>query len=119
MTAIALSVRQPWAWAIIAGLKDIENRTWTTRYRGLLLIHAGQRIDWEGFATLDRLGLELPDPDRLERGGIIGRVQLVEIIKAAEGPWALDGCWHWRLTKPEPKPFQPIRGQLGLWKPRL
>jgi ASCH domain len=41
----ALSVRQPWAWLIIAGHKDVENRSWTTTYRGPLLIHAARRPD--------------------------------------------------------------------------
>ena len=35
-----LVVRQPWAWLIVNGYKDIENRSWRTRYRGALLIHA-------------------------------------------------------------------------------
>ena len=35
-----LSILQPWAWAIIHGGKDVENRTWRTAYRGPLLIHA-------------------------------------------------------------------------------
>jgi ASCH domain len=35
----ALSVRQPWAWAIISALKDIENRGWPIHYRGDILIH--------------------------------------------------------------------------------
>lgn len=42
---LALSVRQPWAWAIISGGKTIENRSWTTPYRGPLLIHAGKAFD--------------------------------------------------------------------------
>jgi hypothetical protein len=33
-----LTVRQPWAWAIARGHKDIENRSWTTRYRGPIAI---------------------------------------------------------------------------------
>ena len=37
----ALSVRQPWAWLIVSGLKDVENRPRRTHYRGSLLIHAG------------------------------------------------------------------------------
>jgi hypothetical protein len=37
-----LSVRQPWAALIVSGHKDIENRTWSTRYRGPVLIHASQ-----------------------------------------------------------------------------
>ena len=41
----ALSVRQPWAWAIAAAGKDVENRTWRTDYRGLIAIHASARPD--------------------------------------------------------------------------
>ena len=33
-------IRQPWAWLIVNGFKDIENRSWATRYRGSLLIQA-------------------------------------------------------------------------------
>jgi hypothetical protein len=33
-------IRQPWAWVILHGSKDIGNRTWATRYRGTLLIQA-------------------------------------------------------------------------------
>ena len=38
-----LSIRQPWAWAIVNGWKPVENRTWYSNYRGPLLIHAGKR----------------------------------------------------------------------------
>ena len=41
----ALSIRQPWAWLILNGYKDLENRTWRTDYRGPLLIHAGMRVE--------------------------------------------------------------------------
>ncbi len=37
----ALTIHQPWAWAIAAGHKRVENRTWSTTYRGPLVIHAG------------------------------------------------------------------------------
>ena len=33
-----LSVRQPWAWLICSRIKDVENRTWKTNYRGRLSI---------------------------------------------------------------------------------
>ena len=36
----AISIQQPWAWAIIHAGMDVENRTWNTHYRGLLAIHA-------------------------------------------------------------------------------
>src|SRR5207302_502261 len=37
----ALTVRQPWAWAIVQGKKDVENRSWRTDHRGMVAIHAG------------------------------------------------------------------------------
>ena len=40
---VALSVRQPWAWALLFGGKDVENRTWSTRCRGRIWIHASKR----------------------------------------------------------------------------
>jgi hypothetical protein len=44
----ALSVRQPWAWAIIHAGKDIENWTWRTHYRGEVAIHASSKMDESG-----------------------------------------------------------------------
>jgi len=41
----ALSIWQPWAWLIANGYKDIENRTWWTKFRGPFLIHASKRMD--------------------------------------------------------------------------
>lgn len=45
----ALTVQQPWAWAIVEGGKDVENRTQVWSYRGSLAIHAGARISERGF----------------------------------------------------------------------
>lgn len=45
VTLRALTIRQPWAWAIIHGGKDIENRSWNTKHRGPLVIHAGMGFD--------------------------------------------------------------------------
>jgi len=38
----AISIRQPWAWLIVNGYKDIENRSWPTKFRGRVLIHASK-----------------------------------------------------------------------------
>ena len=40
----ALSIRQPWAWLIVNGYKDIENRDWPTKFRGRMLVHAPRRV---------------------------------------------------------------------------
>lgn len=44
----ALTVQQPWAWAIVHGGKDVENRTQAWSYRGPLAIHAGARVSQRG-----------------------------------------------------------------------
>lgn len=70
-TLVALSVKQPWAALIVAGVKSIEVRTWKARRRGRVLIHAAKLADdrpeaWEHITTP-----ELMETTRL-RGGIIG-----------------------------------------------
>jgi hypothetical protein len=38
----AITIKQPWAFLIVEGVKDIENRTWKTNFRGRVLIHASK-----------------------------------------------------------------------------
>lgn len=114
----ALSIRQPWAWAILHadgahGPKDVENRTWRTTFRGPVLIHAGKRQDGEGWATLEGLALELPL--YVETGGIIGVVDLIDCVQDHPSPWAMAEHWHWVLANPRPLPFQAVKGQLGIF----
>ena len=54
----ALTVRQPWAYAIFHLGQDVENRTWQTHYRGRLSIHVAKRVDLADCRTLE-LGLIL------------------------------------------------------------
>jgi hypothetical protein len=50
-----LSVKQPHATLICAGVKRVENRTWTTDYRGRLLIHAsGDSLAYPSFDYLPK-----------------------------------------------------------------
>ncbi|MEU0468957.1 ASCH domain-containing protein [Amycolatopsis sp. NPDC006131] len=48
----AITVRQPWAWAIAKGYKPIENRTWSTDHRGLIAIHAAAKS--VSYVVIDR-----------------------------------------------------------------
>ena len=110
----ALTVQQPWAWGLIYGPKRIENRTWDTRYRGPLLIHAGKSKSRLGD---DEGAFDLPS--QLDFGAIIGIVDLVDCVPFdavrdepfAEGPW----CW----VTANPQIIRPIacKGALGLWSP--
>jgi ASCH domain-containing protein len=110
-----LTVRQPWASAIFNAGKDIENRSWTTNYRGRLWIHAGgATARTEPDAWADTHGLWLPE-EPLPRGVILGSVQLVDVVRDADSPWSLADQYHWVLREPMVL-VRPIewKGALGL-----
>jgi ASCH domain len=105
----ALSIRQPYASAILRGLKRTEYRSWPTTFRGPLVVHA----------SLTRSSLsDLPDypelrAEDLRFGALLGIVDVVDCVQA-DGP---DGPeYHWHLR--DPRPFRepvPFKGRLGLW----
>jgi len=117
----ALSIQQPWAWLIARGYKDIENRSWFTRYRGRFLIHAGQKADYHaiqrhrlaGVIKSIMKGCNVTMED-LPRGGIIGSVELVDCITAGGSQW-FDGDFGFVLANPEVMEFFPVRGQLNFF----
>ena len=71
-----LTIKQPWATLIMQGDKRFEFRSWQTKYRGDLLIHAGKGIDKE---AMKRLFKYLPE--NIPLGKILGKVKLVNCIK--------------------------------------
>ncbi len=129
----ALSIRQPWASLILKAGKDIENRDWSTRVRGRILLHAAKgmtrdehedaiafaaqaiqadpRNSGEKRATLRELGFAFED---LQRGGIIGSVEIVDCVTRSDSPWFVGRC-GFVLRNPQPLPFVPWRGQLGFF----
>lgn len=107
-----LSIRQPWASLIVAGHKDIENRSWATPYRGPLLIHASSKADLDA----DTRGIWARDEiTALPRGGIIGVVYLRDCVTASTSPW-FTGPIGWVITDPLALPFQRCAGQLSLFE---
>ena len=101
----AVTVRQPWAWAIIYGQKDVENRTRNIAgsYRGPLLIHVSLTVEPVGLDPriakavgersragdkLDRVPMLAGGPSGPEhtlvpwygsRGGVLGVVDLLDV----------------------------------------
>ena len=71
-----LTIKQPWATLIMQGYKRFEFRSWQTKYRGDLLIHAGKGIDKEAIKRLEKYL-----PKELLTGKILGKVTLVDCIK--------------------------------------
>jgi len=118
----ALSFRQPWAELILQGRKTLGLRTYSSHYRGLLAIHASKTIERE--ACL-RYGF---DPKKLTSGGIVGVVELTDIIPLTKTDYDNRQVEHlagrpyqkqiygWVLRNPRRlSEMVPIRGQRRLF----
>lgn len=120
----ALSIRQPWAWAILHGGKDVENRDWPARFRGPILIHASKsmgRQEYEDAAYSIKMAQfsngetqYVPEFEALPRGGIVGQMEIVDCVKESASPWFL-GHYGFVIQNAKPLPFTPIKGALGLF----
>jgi hypothetical protein len=133
----ALAIRQPYAWLVVHGIKDVENRSWPTRYRGPFFVHASKAIDQEDIQLVNQKlappGLSLSTD--LPRGGIVGVVTLVDCVRYIDIPWWrrllcrvigqerisggrqpiasdwFEGPYGFVLRDARPLPFIPWRGQ--------
>ena len=107
----ALTIRQPWASLIMAGIKDVENRSKPTHFRGTIAVHAGKGVSAEGMTAHGHLIEDYP------AGAIIGTVDIVGCVRDSGSEWAMDGCWHWILANPRPCAPVPAQGELSFWTP--
>jgi hypothetical protein len=122
----ALSIRQPWAWLILHGGKDVENRNWHTKVRGRVLIHASAtmtRGDYEACALFIagmRTEWRMPAYDilRAQCGGIVGSVEITQCVASSESPWFV-GEFGFVLAKPVVLPFAARKGRLGFFEVEL
>jgi hypothetical protein len=118
MRAKCLTIHQPWAWAIIAGHQRVENRTWSTHYRGPLAIHAGVSREW----MADELPNGIPVvASTLAFGAVIGFCDLVDCVpirvyRPQDDPFA-SGPFCWMLENPRKLRPIRVRGQRWLWTP--
>lgn len=117
----ALSVRQPWAWAIMFAGKDIENRSWQAinhglNVRGRIAIHAAKgmtRAEYEDAAGfMASIGVVCPPAIDLWRGAIIGTVEVVGVVNESASPWFF-GPRGLVLRDPKPSMPVPVSGALG------
>ncbi len=124
----ALSLRQPWAWAIFHSDKTIENRTWGTSYRGRIRIHAAKTWDDDGYAFISgEMGLIVPSEFQMRdegmMGAYVGEVTVLDCCRFSpclghdHGAWAFGPiCWILEDPIAYPKP-KPGRGYPGLYYP--
>lgn len=133
---LALSIRQPWAWLIVrpdltdpqarstaaaAGqIKDIENRTWPTKLRGRIFVHAaktyprGEHDDMADWMA-DEFGIALPPYEDIPTGGIVGAVDIVDCVRDHPSRWKMPDGFGFVLANSEPLPFRPLRGALNFF----
>jgi hypothetical protein len=128
----ALSLTQPWAWLVVHGGKDIENRKWNTKFRGEFLIHAAKGMKESDYYGAWDVALEvnssstppMPRPEELDRGGIVGVAELfnvqppltwIEKGRPKTDPWHFEDQFGFRLRNVRPLPFLPCKGALGFW----
>ena len=112
-----ISIKQPWASLIVAGIKDVENRTWDTAYRGLLGIHSSQSFDRSALKDpFVKKAMELVS-DGFPLGTILGTVQVKNIVRNSVSSWALPKHYHWLLSNAQ-RLDTPIRckGALQIWQ---
>ena len=124
LPAKALSVRQPWAWAIMFAGKDIENRSWQAvnhglAVRGAIALHAAKgmtRHEYEDAASfMASIGVTCPPAIDLCRGAVIGTVDVIDVVKDHPSPWFFGPRG---LVLQSPKPFvpTPVSGALGYFE---
>jgi hypothetical protein len=100
----SITIQQPWASMILSGRKKTEFRSWPTKHRGPLAIHAGLGIDRE---ECRRVGY---DPEKLPRGVVLAVAEMYDCVKLPRG-----GGFGWKLRSIRRIRPIPATGKLGLW----
>jgi hypothetical protein len=117
----AITLHPHWAWLIVNGHKDIENRSWPTKHRGKILIHAGlhkiTKAEYEDFVKWcrNRSIKKFPAINNFKSGGIVGSVEIVDCVTKSRSPW-FSGVYGFVLNKARKLPFKPMTGKLGIWE---
>ncbi len=120
----AISIRQPWAWLIVNGYKVIENRSWNTKFRGPVLIHASSRKPTVAEVMLAReilrqtagadASLRMPKPEHFELGGFVGMATITGTCESSSSPWFF-GPVGFQLKDARSVAFYPMRGRLSFF----
>lgn len=140
---MAISVWQPWAWLVPRGHKTIETRSWPAPQALIgkrIAIHAAQRVSPQPVlrhvaALTARRGICMPEIASLDRGALVGTVELAEVREYPDAEsFFKDGLghlctdpdvfvvtrygWVFRYPELEESPV-PLKGQQGFFKVHL
>jgi len=129
-----LSVRQPYASLLVSGVKDIENRSRRTSYRGTVLIHASAKMHDIVDHMRETKNYLMPFTSMQQRiystavvnesnketdfSAIIGSVDIVDCVQNHPSEWAEKGQWHWvcENARKFEHPIRDVKGKLGIWE---
>ena len=125
-----LSVRQPYARLLVEGIKDVENRTRKTNYRGTILIHASSKMH-----EVVKVLRDVPPQfyNRIEQriltsaidveyensfGAIIGSVDIIDCVQGYNSQWSIPSDWQWVCANAKvfDHPILDVKGKLGIWE---
>lgn len=125
-----LSIKQPWAFLLASGIKDVENRVWQTKYRGMVLIHAPKKTDFDHpkiqefikysakkfNRSIDEMELFLKE-QASQTSAIIGAMYVMDCVKGSRSQWAFPDQWNWIIRQPYlfNEPIMNVSGKLHLW----
>jgi len=121
----AITVGPSMAYAIVKGAKKVENRSWNTKYRGPLLVHAGSSSRWYDEEDVDQILIETGRgrlPKEITWAAFVGLVTLSDVAADGDRRWKDDpwfrGPFGFVLTRPM-RFRNPVeaKGKLGLWRP--
>ena len=118
----ALTVKQPWPYAVFHLGKDIENRDWDTRLRGTIAIHSSKKVNRSDYlmsaaAIAHIVGdiSKVPMQADLPHGYIVGLVDIVDCVDHSDSPWFFgDYGFVIRNAVALPEPIA-CSGALGFW----
>lgn len=139
LPTVAISIKQPWAWLIVNGWKDVENRDWRRKYPAATLVHASKKIDEDAEHEI-LTGYHPANPSvdlpkglceayteakhnaQVQVGGFVGTTGIIgchEIMSSGfESDWFV-GTYGYQLSGAKPLPFLPWRGALGFFPAKV
>ena len=124
----ALCVRSPFSSLIMEGMKDVENRSWKTKYRGeIAIVNSGGKIEIEDYASsiapfiklskfLYKFKYKPPWPQsklvldaikfidnyvQPQRGEVLGTVEIIDIVRDSNSFYADPDSYNWILANPK------------------
>lgn len=123
-----ITIKQPFATLIAEGIKEYEFRTWKTKYRGDILIHAGKGIDKKAMEKYKNLNLEYQSGKIIAKATITDCIYLDESLKQIlkEKNYSIyhnvlkeNSTWKgyaFKLENIQKIPPIEIKGKLSLWE---